>query len=394
MTNANLLPKPNRVELVDALRGFALLGIILVHSMEHFEICNYVESMNPILAAIDRFLYDTIFFLFGGKCYAIFALMFGFSFYVQSANRKKRNEPFAGRFFWRMCLLILFGVFHLLFFSGDILTCYALVGMLMIPLRNLSNKALIVILVICVLEPFELIQLGMGLADPDYEPVRYSGDLYRQVVTAAKEGESFWDVAYANLTAGLPNTHLFTWRSGRYFQTIALFLAGILLGRKGLFTPEKGKNGFWKKVWLISVPCFVVFYLLRTNLGTWGLTAGVSRPLSTLVYMWGNLFFAAFWVSSFSLLWFYTRFINVEAKLVPFGKMSLSNYIGSSIFGALIYYHYALGLYNKLGATATLLVATATFLLQLYFSRWWLARYKRGPLETVWYRLTNLSFRK
>ncbi|MCD7933000.1 MAG: heparan-alpha-glucosaminide N-acetyltransferase domain-containing protein [Tannerellaceae bacterium] len=115
-----------RIDLVDALRGFALMGIILVHNVEHFDIANTVISSSPVLQAMDAFLYDAMFFLFGGKAYAMFALLFGFSFYIQFENQKKKGNAFAGRFAWRMAILFCFGVFHVLFlFRRDsILLCY------------------------------------------------------------------------------------------------------------------------------------------------------------------------------------------------------------------------------------------------------------------------------
>ena len=394
MSKARSLLKPNRVELVDALRGFALLGIILIHSIEHYEIFNRVASASPILAVIDRAIWVGVRFLLGGKCYAIFALMFGFSFYVQYENRQKRNEPFAGRFFWRMCLLYLFGILHLVFYPGDILTSYALIGMLMIPLRNLNNRAMLVLMIVMALGPFELYQWIRGWFDPGYETIQYSNEYRKVIGIAMKEGETFWSVAKTNLTAGRINSLLFTWRSGRFFQTIALFLAGILLGRKGLFTPEKGKGSFWVKVLIGSVAAYILFYLLQQNVGHWELPAATLNASNVLLGLWINFVFTAFWVALFSLLWFYTRFARVEEKLVPFGQMSLTNYIASSAIGAVVFYNYGLGLYRTLGITWSLLFGVGVFLLLRAFSRWWLARYRRGPLETVWYRLATIRFGK
>jgi len=391
MTNANSLSKPNRVELVDALRGFALLGIILIHNVEHFDIANRIISDSPVWGAVDRFVWDAVFFLFGGKCYAIFALMFGFSFYVQFENRKKRNEPFAGRFFWRMCILLLFGFFHVMFYSGEILSCYALCGMLIIPLRNLSNKVLTILMIFFALQPYDIAQLVIGLVDPDFVPLKYDARHYFVAIEAAKESDSFFHLARLNLTQGMTAAHLFAWFGGRYLQTLALFLAGILLGRKGLFTEEKAKGAFWKKVWIIGVLCFIPLYVFRLNFGSCGFAPSIAGPLWLLVKMWGNLAFAALLVSFFVLLWYYTRFGRIEAKLVPYGKMSMTNYICSSILGSMIYYHYGLGLYDKAGPMISLLIGIGIFILQLLFSRWWSSRYRRGPVETLWYKLTYLK---
>ncbi len=377
-----------RVELIDALRGFALLGIILLHNVEHFDIANFVTASNSTLAAIDQGVWNTIFFIFGGKCYAIFALMFGFSFYIQFENRKKRGERFAGRFFWRMCLLMLFGIFHVMFYSGEILSCYALVGMLMIPLRNLSNKVLIILMIVFILEPWELIQLVIGLVNPQHEPIAYSKQYYLNAVEAATTATSWWDVIRVNLTSGMASAHSFAWISGRYFQTLALFLCGIVLGRKRLFGEIGEKSNFWKNVWVISIISFIPLYLLKTGSGVSELRPGLSEPLKIMLNIWSNMAFTGFLVSSFTLLWFKTKVKNLEAKLVPYGKMSLTNYISSSVIGSILYYNYGLGLYAYWGPTFSLLTGILIFTLQLMFCRWWLSAYWRGPLETLWNRLT------
>ncbi len=376
----------NRISLVDALRGFALLGIILLHHVEHFDIANLVESSHPLLATINKSIWDTVFFIFGGKMYAIFALTFGFSFYIQFENRKKRGENFAGRFFWRMCLLFMFGILHVMFYSGEILSVYALAGMLIIPLRNLSTKALTVLMVIFALEPWELIQLGIGLINPEFVPCSYPRVFYQNAVEAATTG-SFWDVVTTNLTSGMANSHLFAWRSGRYFQTLALFLLGIIMGRNGLFAEAGKKDGLWKKAWFISITCFILLYTLKVCPAIVELRSGISAPLSIMLSMWSNLAFATFLVSSFVLLWVKTKFRNIEAGLIPYGRMSLSNYICASIIGSFIYYHWGLGLYAVSGPLFSLLTGIVIFTILLFFSRWWLTRNRRGPLEWVWNKL-------
>ena len=87
-----------RLDVVDALRGFALLGIILIHNIDHFDLGNTVTSGSTFLSFMDKIIQEEIFFVFGGKSYAIFALLFGFSFFIQFENNRKRGKDFAGLF--------------------------------------------------------------------------------------------------------------------------------------------------------------------------------------------------------------------------------------------------------------------------------------------------------
>ena len=87
-------PANGRILSVDALRGFAVMGIVLLHNIEHFNFYSFPETASPLLANLDQHLWDLLFFLFSGKAYAIFALLFGFTFYLQSHNCEKRGTDF------------------------------------------------------------------------------------------------------------------------------------------------------------------------------------------------------------------------------------------------------------------------------------------------------------
>ena len=83
-----------RIEVVDALRGFAVMAIILLHNIEHFNLYNFPEATTDFMKALDKGVWDTLFFLFSGKAYAIFALLFGFSFFIQFDNQARKGKSF------------------------------------------------------------------------------------------------------------------------------------------------------------------------------------------------------------------------------------------------------------------------------------------------------------
>lgn len=130
--NQTLKPS-QRLEVVDALRGFALLAIVLIHNLEHYNLYFIPEFLPDWLKTMDKYIWDTVFFLFAGKAYATFSLLFGFSFYIQFRNAQKRGIDFRGRFVWRLFLLFLFAQLHALFYNGDILLLYSVVGLVLIP---------------------------------------------------------------------------------------------------------------------------------------------------------------------------------------------------------------------------------------------------------------------
>jgi uncharacterized protein len=115
----NTNPTSQRIIVVDSLRGFALFGLFIVHMVEYFELFWYAPEWG--------WVHDTIFFMFGGKAYAIFALLFGLSFFIIMDNQARRGVDFRWRFAWRLTLLAAMGYLHGLLYSGDILqvlACY------------------------------------------------------------------------------------------------------------------------------------------------------------------------------------------------------------------------------------------------------------------------------
>ena len=136
-------PEENRLQVVDALRGFAIVSIMLLHNIEHFDFIYSPAGLPEWMVNFDKGLTGTMYFLFGGKAYAIFALLFGLTFFIQSDNQAKKGRDFRGRFAWRLVLLLLFGIVNSAFYEGDILSFYAVLGFFIIPVAKMSNRACI-----------------------------------------------------------------------------------------------------------------------------------------------------------------------------------------------------------------------------------------------------------
>jgi len=115
------------------------------------------------MVSLDKMIWDSLFFLFGGKSYAIFALLFGLTFFIQSDKQEKKGNDFRARFAWRMLLLFLFGLINSAFFQGDILTLYASVGLLLIPVAKLSNRMIFGLAIVLFLQPLEWVRLFKAL---------------------------------------------------------------------------------------------------------------------------------------------------------------------------------------------------------------------------------------
>ena len=383
------LKTTERLGVVDALRGFALLAIVLLHNLEHYNLFFMPENVPAWLQTIDKYAWDSIFFLFAGKAYATFSLLFGFSFYIQFHNAEKRGIDFRGRFAWRMCLLLLFAQLHALFYNGDILLLYAVVGFALIPVCKLKDKTVFWIALILLLQPYEWGRAIYALINPDYVAVTGHFIPYAMRAEAATANGSFFDVLQSNIIDGQLYSNIWQVENGRLFQTAALFMFGMLLGRRKYLIKSEESVRFWKRMLIGAVIAFIPLYCLRVFVPDFITDSSALIPYNIAVPSYANFAFMVILVSLFTLLWFKKeKGYGWQSLLIPYGRMSLTNYISQSIMGVIIYYGFGLAMYKYAGATASLLIALLIFTVQLVFSRWWLVRHRQGPLEFLWRRGT------
>ena len=377
---------PNtRVDAADILRGIAIGGIVLLHFIEHMNFYQF-----PELTILDQVIWNSMFFLCGGKMYAIFSLLFGLSFFIQHDNQAQKGKDFRLRFAWRMLLLMCFGLFDLLFFNGDILTVYAACGLLILPLVRLSNRILAWIALFLALQPIEIFYLVWGIVDPTVRPLDLgSGGLFGAMTGPQSHG-TVWEVAVAGIQYGFRINFYWAIENGRLTQTLFLFLLGILMGRKR-FLYDEGENAhLWVRTMVFSV--FFLLVVLPVQQSLPGLVDNVciAHSLQVMLTMWRNAAMMLFIVCAVT----WTTHCTVWGKrlifIAPYGKMSLTNYLGQSIIGAFIFYGWGLGLYRVSGHTMSLLIGVGCVWLQYVFCRWWLSRHTRGPFEALWRRLTWL----
>lgn len=380
------LKTTERLGVVDALRGFALLAIVLLHNLEHYNLFLPLEYAAPEwLQTMDKYAWDTLFFLFAGKAYATFSLLFGFSFYIQFHNAEKRGMDFRGRFAWRMCLLFLFAQLHALFYNGDILLLYSVVGFALIPVCKLKDKTVFWIALVLLLQPFEWGRLIYAMINPEYVPVTGRFIPFFQRAQEVTANGSFLEVLRSNIWDGQLYSNIWQVENGRLFQTAALFMFGMLLGRRKYFMKSEESLSFWKKSLKYAIIAFIPLYCLKTYVPDLITNPSVLVPYKIAIPSYANFSFMLILVSIFTLLWFKKETgYGWQSLLIPYGRMSLTNYISQSIIGVAVYYGFGLSMYKYAGATGSLLIALLIFTVQLIFSRWWLARHKQGPLEFLW----------
>src|SRR6218665_3720344 len=237
-----------RIELVDALRGFALMIIVLLHCMQHFDLEYIPEYLPESIKTLDNIVASVFSYLFAGKAYAIFAFLFGFSFFIQNENQRNKGKDFGVRFLWRLVLLFCFGIFNTFFFAGDILMLYAVLGIVLLLVSNLKTEYVLCIAIFLLLLPLEWYKVFNLLFNSEYVIKESSRSFYSYQTQLYLKENSFVEVMIGNLTTGRISSFLWNWDTGKCFQTAGLFVLGMFAGRKQLFLTSKVNFIFWRKM--------------------------------------------------------------------------------------------------------------------------------------------------
>lgn len=369
---------PNtRIEVADALRGIAIAGIILYHSIEHFNIVTFGTPVAHTLP-IDDGVMKVAAWLISGKMYGIFAMLFGLSFFIMNDNQQQKGKNFSGRFAWRMCLLLIFGVLNTALYDGDILFAYALYGILLIPISRMSNKWAWVLTIFLLIQPTNIFSHLTGLEIP-------SGNMMKSyaAMTPAHTDGTFWENTLDNLRWGQIANFQWNISTGRLTQLLGLFILGMLLGRHRFFYNEGNNLKKWGYVFVISV--FFTIALSFVVKSSW---SAVLKPIQ-------NTFIMMMIVSAVVWLWYKVpAFCKAIKPMCLFGRMSLTNYFLQSFIGTLLFCGWGFGLYDKLGNTWSILVGLAMFIFQYYLCKLWSKKHSKGPLEDAWKKLTWIGSEK
>lgn len=379
-----LLNKTERLDVVDALRGFALLAIVLLHNLEHYNLYYFPTNQPSWLAALDMGVWETLFFIFAGKAYATFSLLFGFSFYIQMRNERARGGDFRLRFAWRMFLLFLFSQLHALFYNGDILLLYSVVGLVLMAVCNLKDKSVFIIAIVCLLQPVEWGRIIYAMFDPDFVGYGHLFSIWGNLAKPVMADGTIWETVKSNIWNGQLYSNMWQIENGRLFQTAALFMFGMLLGRRSYFVKSDESRKNWLLIFRYAAIAIVPLFLLKYYIPGIIHTEGILLPVNIIIPSLVNFAFMAILVSGFTLLWFKCNGFRFQRFIIPYGRMSLTNYITQSIFGVTIYWGCGLGLYKYTGAAFSTLIAFFIFFIQLAFSCYWLKKHKQGPLEYLW----------
>jgi len=386
-----------RIQIIDALRGFALAGIVLVHMVENYLGGPADEAVMEGMHAgtIDYVVDGIIQILFRGKFFALFSFLFGLSFFIQMDSGAKREQKYALRFLWRVLLLLIIGLAHHFIYRGDILSIYAILGILLIPFHKVSTRTLLILT--------GLIFLGIGrfvvfALNPDgllfLEDMMMPDSPATKAYLEVLRNGSFWEVGIDNSTNGQLMKMEFQFGVfTRGYLTFAFFLLGLLVGRfKLLHEFETHLNKLSTLFWAGGIGLVVALGITiagfsqmgqEFSLESWWVMIGLTGiDLANIAL---TLLILTFFVWLFAKSKWQRRLLH----FAPYGRMALTNYVLQSILGAVIFYGWGLGYLGKIPNRYTFLMGFLIIALQMWLSKIWLKKCHYGPLEWLWRSATH-----
>jgi len=388
------LPAAQRIPTLDIVRGFALLGILIMN-MPAFANSFFVEADGSHLwtRPVDRVAEVARDMLFSGKFNSMFSLLFGIGFTIQFARMQERAPGRAVRLYLRrLVVLMVLGLLHsTLLWNGDVLHIYAVLGMVLLLLHGVSDRVIVVLLGLCLVYPAVSGGLRLALMTPD---------VTARLVAEAKAFEASNNIAYGSgsfVEAVREHTRELFYAYGQvwprwglfdfYVQMATTMFIGLLIGRHGWMRriPEllpwvRRLQGWALVVGLLCALTFGTIFQIERAPGPSPL-----KLLGSIAYVWSRLGLMAFYVLTVVRLaerpaW-RLRFIPIAAA----GRMPLTNYLMQTLICTSLFYGWGLGWWGEVGPAEQLALAFAIyFLIQVPFSRAWLRRFEQGPLEHLW----------
>jgi uncharacterized protein len=412
-----------RIQALDVVRGFALVGIFLMN-MEFFArpMQDIVQpGVDPTLVGADRIADFLVFFFVQSKFWTLFSLLFGMGFAVMIERARRAGRPFVPAYLRRSLALLGIGAVHaLLVWSGDILVTYAIGALVLLSLRGAyrgiaaaiagepmepAKPALLAGLGIALYAIPLVLMLAwgisgsassaMGEASPEQQRAQE-----RAVQAAADEREAavyaYRDGSYADAVRQRVIDTAHSLEPGNLvfflFLLLGTYFIGMAILRAGIVADPRSHDRALRRMRNVGLPVGFALMALSTALGT-GMNFhefGLRDSLQVTSYLAAGLVLALAYAATLVLALDGPCGGWLQRWLAPAGRMALTNYLAQSVFGSLLFYGYGLGQWGHLGRAQGVALALGFYALQLVASRLWLAQFRFGPAEWVWRALTYL----
>ena len=392
-----------RIDELDILRGFAIFGILLVNMM-FFAHPIYREVLDlPWQHPLDRLADALITFFAQGKFFTLFSLLFGIGLTIQMKRADAKGATVVPLFVRRMLILLAIGAAHtVLFWFGDILLYYSILGLALLLFRHLEPRRLLKWAVALLAVPMVvnsalvgLFELGRAVPNGAAQIEVVIGEAEAEYLAQYQQAlETYAAGTFAEMTAQRLQDFGFEviglTLNGMLFIVLAMFLLGLYAGKRGLVDDIGGNLSLYRRVfrWSLAVGVAANLAFVLFGLEASPVVPSGALLLSVIGFIIGAPALCLAYASGIMLL---ARQRAWRARLMvfaPVGRAALSNYLFQTLVCTTIFYSYGLGLYGQVGPAAGIVLTVAIFGVQVGLSRWWLGRFRYGPVEWLWRSLT------
>ena len=377
-----------RTVIIDILRGFALLGVIIANLAGFISFALPDEQVALLTnTKADKIAEHFILFFVDNKFITIFSLLFGYGFGVVMERVSAKGINVNSFFIRRMLILLIFSLVHVGFWWGEILNVYASCGLLLLFFRKSSNKKLLTWAAILLLICTPLIQgLKMYLLPANTDELN---NLLGDYVTSVK-GKSITEIFQANYKTVW---YIFFERWSQYrdmCEVLAKFLIGYYVLRMGWLSNIEILLPGIKKVQKITLIVALLYLLEKTLIEIYGFKlGGIEMQLAEYVFSRaGILSLSLFYCTSLIIMYQKNKELPLFQSFRWVGMMSLTNYLTQTLFYVLLFYGLGFGMLGKIHLQWVIPIGIAFYFLQSLLSKYWLKYFNYGPAEWIWRQLT------
>ena len=387
-------PSTNRIDSLDLIRGVAILGILVMNITSFSQIG--IAYINPTLGAgiegINGWLHSFAFLFADMRFMSVFSILFGAGMMLFVQNIEQKGLKPVKYHYKRMFLLLGFGLIHAhLIWMGDILVPYAICGCLVFLIRNWSTRGLAALASIFFMIPIVMNLMTWFALSPRELNEIYAPSWNPEAIDIAKEIQAYQSSYLGQMEVRSESAYAletFLFVSEGLWRYSAMMITGIILFRLEWFKAIKGRAYYLRFGLVFLISGLVIsasgLYLSYERLweGAWSMTVGHQ-------FTYIASFFMA--LSYISILVFWSTVglgRRVQNLLKKVGRMAFTNYIMSSIVCTFIFYGHGLGYFAQFDRVQQWGVVLFVWLLMLLLSNWVMSRYRQGPLEFLWRKLT------
>ena len=387
----------NRIHSLDLIRGFAVLGILIMNITSFSQIS--MAYMNPTigdgLEGYNQYFHGFNFIFADTRFMSIFSMLFGAGVVLFTQRIEAKGKRVAALHYKRMFWLLFFGLIHAYFiWVGDILVAYAICGSLVFFFRKKSIRTLFIMAIILFLIPiiFNFMTFYGMPADELESTFAFFHPSTEEIAsqTQAMRGSYLKQMPLRMEEAMGLQTVVFMIEI--FWRTSAMMLLGMILYRKGILSADKSTAYYKKMIWVGFVPGLIISSIGLGQVYASEWSGAYVMNIGANYKFLSGLFMALGYIGL--VIWIYKKgiFKKFQNRLQATGRMAFTNYIGMSVICTLIFNGHGLGLFGTLDRLQQFLIVIAVWIVILIISPLVLKNYRFGPLEWLWRKLTYFSF--